>query len=395
MPAPKEISPERWNHIVACFAKHDGRLYASARELGWPVARTRRVLEFGYPSIGYPSVKSLLALDHAGEQAIRAARADIEAERSKSSHEAMAELVEAAKRTGLSATRVLGKARRTPEDLVREQEEPESHVLTVAEQRRVAALVKREEERDKARTDAIKARGEEATLVSASRRNALALNAVTAQVLNGAIKLAARIQTALEVEASASTLSLRDQLALVRQAAQIARFNAEAGLQAVKSERIALGQAELPEPGEHVNGSLEDAESWIVTTTRALQRARDRGLMLTATVTNAVPNVSPGIQMTNAEGSERPAPQPPDDDIDEADEQADEAEELDLPEPAEPTETEPDDLVAQALATQPGQARLPTAREERGLRRIRSRPGNQRGRLVPVLTSSPSTPDAE
>lgn len=246
MPAPKEITPEEWQRIVAVYAKHEGRLRATAAELGWPIARTTRCWKNGYPSIGYPSIKTVLARDAFSAMEVRAERQLIE-------------------------TRLPPSA---PDDATAE-------VMSAAEEQRIKQLIRREDERALARKDAIKSRSEEATLVSINRRNAIALNAMTAQVLRGAAALSGTIQLELEAEALSSKLSLSQKLHLVRSAASIARFNAEASVMAVKAERMVLG-APIEATGhddETAGVSLADAEVWIDRCAKALGRARSRGLL--------------------------------------------------------------------------------------------------------------------
>lgn len=245
MPAPKEITPEEWQRIVAVFAKHEGRLRATAAELGWPIARTTRCWKNGYASIGYPPIKTLLARDAFSAAEVRAERQLIE------------------KRLPPSAP-----------------DEATAEVMSAAEEQRIKQLVRREDERERARQDAIKSRGEEATLVSINRRNAIALNAMTAQVLSGAATLSKTIQRELEQEATSSKLTLSQKLHLVRSAASIARFNAEASVMAVKAERMVLGAPiEANGDDETVGVSLADAEVWIDRCAKALGRARARGLL--------------------------------------------------------------------------------------------------------------------
>lgn len=260
MPAPLEMTPEHWQHVLSVYAKHDGHQHAVAEELGWGRKRVQRVWNRGYPSLGFPPVQQVLARD-------ATAAAEIRAERERILRDT--EVQERAEQLMAAAT----------------QKAP----LSDDEQRRIAVMVERENERARARADAVKARGEEAALISASRRNAIALNAVTAQVLRGAVALSSEIQQALEAEAQQPSLSLAQQLGLIRQAAQVARFNAEAGLQAVKSERMVLGDPIVAESADDEQADdLQDASRWIETTMRALHRAKQRGLVATATLSATI-----------------------------------------------------------------------------------------------------------
>lgn len=243
---PKEITHEEWQRIVAVFSKHEGRVRGAAAELGWPKARAARRYKLGYPSLGYPPIKTLLARDGFSMEEIRAERRLIEARLPPSAP--------------MHAT---------------------AEVISTAEQARISQLVRKEEERESARKDAIKARGEEATLVGINRRNAIALNVMTAQVLRGASALSAKIQEELEKEAKSSKMSLPQKLHLVRSAASIARFNAEASVMAVKAERLVVGSPieQAGVDGQDERGSLDEAAAWIEKCAVALKKARSRGLL--------------------------------------------------------------------------------------------------------------------
>lgn len=317
MPAPKSVTPDEWNRIVAVYAKHNGRVTFVARELGWPMKRTARLWQNGYPSKGYPPIKTVLAHDHLSANAVRAARAELEAE--------VEDEVAPFRAAVLEATHAV--------------------VLPSKEQLRLTELMSREAEREKARQDAIKSRGEEASLVSAARRNALALNAVTAQVMRGAVKLSAKIQVLLEEEAVSSKLTVGQQLALVRQASQIARFNAEAATLAIKSERMVTGDPAGGDGGDGERGvDLEEAAKWVEASIMAVQRARQRGLLGAPTESDepapvqASQGVSPGQQTWEEPDDrepERDAPEDFEDDPEDGDDPEDDPDHADLPTAAE------------------------------------------------------------
>jgi len=292
------ISPERWEAICEIYQHHAGPSLHAARDLGWPAARTRRVWNRGYPSQGLPPVKTVVASTAEKVAAIRAGRAEIEA-RERAQSEAMtrpSDADEAVERAGHNV-----------------------EVVQPAEQRRIEMMLRRESDREKARQDAIKSRSEEAALVSHARRNSLALNVVTAQILRGAQALAGRIQLQLEREATSDKpLTIAEQLALVRQAAAIARFNSEAAMMAVKTERMVLGTSEQAESSEP-NGSLEEAAQWIESSVKAVQRARQRG-MLVIVAGEQTPTVAHGRVAPGPQPSQLPedATEPDDDDDDES-----------------------------------------------------------------------------
>lgn len=251
MPAPKEITPEEWLRIVKVYARHEGRLRAVSVELGWPIARTTRLWMRGYPSLGYPSIKTVIARDGFSEMEVRARRAEISAALPPSAHTA----------------------------------EARAEVIHGAEEHRLRQMVVREQMQERARQDAVKSRAEEAMLISINRKNAIALNAMTAQILKGATTLSQKIQQDLEKEAISGTLPVGQRLHLVRAAASIARFNAEASVMAVKAERMVLNQpieADSDEAGEHA-GTLDEAEVWLNKYTKALKRAKERGLIVVST----------------------------------------------------------------------------------------------------------------
>jgi hypothetical protein len=250
VPLVSNITPEEWDRIVAVYARHHGYSYAVAVELGWPIARARRVYMRGYKSLGLPPIKTLLAKDALSAEQIRAKRASMDAELPP-----------------------------TEEVTSIEQIESKATVIHAAEQARVRELVRLEEVREKAREDAVKSRADEALLISINRKNAMALNGVTASLMKGAIALSARIQTELEAAAFSGELTVQEKLNLVKSAASVARFNSEATMLAIKSERMVLG-APIDVPAESgVDGSLEQAVEWIERSVRVVQRARDRGLL--------------------------------------------------------------------------------------------------------------------
>jgi hypothetical protein len=124
-------------------------------------------------------------------------------------------------------------------------------------------------------------------LISINRKNAIALNAMTAQILRGATKLSEKIQIDLQKEAEHGTLPVGKRLHLVRAAASIARFNAEASVMAVKAERMVLNQPidADPDSGEE-GGTLDEAEAWINRCAKALKRAKARGLLVATAGSN-------------------------------------------------------------------------------------------------------------
>lgn len=250
MPAPKEITPEEWQRIVSVYAKHDGRLKAIAAELGWPFARTQRRWNTGYPSLGLPPIKDIIGKEAFSAAEIRAAR-QLNEERLPSSA-----------------------------DVTEPLDEGRAVVISTAEEARIKQMVKREEERERARQDALKARGEEATLVQINRRNAIALNLATMRLLQGASTLSEQIEKDLKSEAASGKMPVAERLRLVRSAASIARFNAEATMMAVKAERLVTGQPIETDTESAVSeGTLNEAAAWIEQCRVALERARERGLI--------------------------------------------------------------------------------------------------------------------
>lgn len=248
------ITPDEWNRIVSVYARHNGYSCAVAVELGWPIARTARVYKRGYPSLGLPPIKTILAQDALSADAIRAKRQELS--------ESLPPSVE--------ITRV-------------EEVEVRAEIVHEAEQTRVRELLRQEEERQKARADAIKSRAEEALLISVNRRNALALNGVTERLMKGAVALSQNIEEELAKAATDEALTLSDKLQLMKSAAQIARFTSEATMLAAKSERMVLGQPIEADPVRTDGGSLEQAVEWIEAAAKAVNRARERGLLAAST----------------------------------------------------------------------------------------------------------------
>lgn len=253
-PFTNQIDAKQWTDIVAAFARNGGSGPATAEELGWPVARANRLLRNGYPKLGLPPIRTILAMDSLAAEEIRARRHRL--------NEQLEALVPS--EPAHSEAEVVQKAT----------------VIHEAEASRVRRLVEIEEERRRAREDAIKCRAEEAMLISINRKNSLALNGVTAQMLKGAMALSSRIQVELEQAANDSRMPLREKLQLVKGVANIARFNAEASILAVKAERLVLGNPIEPDATvQNDDGSLEHAVDWINKVSRAVRRAQERGLL--------------------------------------------------------------------------------------------------------------------
>lgn len=259
MSAPTTINPVEWERIVAVYAKHDGRLHQTAMELGWPIARTTRVFKRGYPSIGYPPIRTILAKDAFSANEIRAER----------------QLMEGS----------LPPSAAPLDKLPQATDHERAVVISSAEELRIKEMVRREEERERARKDSLKSRSEEATLVQINRRNAIALNLMTAQVLRGAGQLSGSLQKQLEKEAANGTLKMGEKLQLIRAAASIARFNAEASVMAVKAERMVMNtpiDAGPDIPVETDGDAVADAAVWIEKVQKAILRAQRRGLITAA-----------------------------------------------------------------------------------------------------------------
>lgn len=249
----RAIDSKEWNRLIEVYKKWDGRTSLVAVELGWPVARTHRVWKRGYPSLGLPPIQTVLAKDALAADDVRAERQKIQAVLPPPAVEVKSPAIAVQK----------------------------AHVLAAGEAKRIAAMVQFEETRQLARQDAIQARAEEAMLVTLTRRNALALNGMTSNMLNGALELSKRIEVELKAAAKNSRLSLQDKLGLVKTAASIARFNAEASVLAVKAERLVLGSPidapeDSPQDGEN---TLQESERWINVAIKALGKAKDRGVL--------------------------------------------------------------------------------------------------------------------
>lgn len=249
------LTPSEWTRICGVYMKNNAEIFATSVELGWPIARTRRVYLRGYPSCGLPPVKEVLARDADSAEEVRAARHELDV----GPQEAIETIVK--KRKGTNQTIVIARG----------------------EAERVRMLVEREEMRRKSRADMIQSRAEEAMMISLNRRNSLALNGVTSQLLKGALALSEKIQQKLEEEARNEDLSALDGLQLLKQTAQIGRYNSEATMLAAKAERIVMGQPIEALAEESTDGTLEGAVDWIQRSSAALQRAIDRGVVVNAT----------------------------------------------------------------------------------------------------------------
>lgn len=256
------ITPAEWDRIVSVYQRHGGYSIRVAQELGWNDARARRIFYRGLPSRGFPPIRTLIAMDGLVADQIRAKRSEFEeaAVVMEDQHAAYAGNVQkTAKRSAVV--------------------EVKAQVIEPREQERLNELVRREDERAKARADAVKSRAEEALLVSANRRNAIALNGVTARLMRGARSLSETIERELQKVADNEEIPVEEKLRLLKSAAQIARFNSEATMLAIKSERMVLGQPIEVDPANVEEDSLDQAAKWIETSIRAVQLARQRGLL--------------------------------------------------------------------------------------------------------------------
>lgn len=251
-PLTSLITEAEWDRICEVYRRHGGAHKSVAVELGWPDARMRRVFKRGYPSQNLPPVMNVLGMDPESVEEIRVRRQGLIKELPPSEPVSSVEEVEA-----------------------------KAVVIHTKEQERIRKLMRLEEDRRHAREDALAARAEEATLISITRQNALALNGATARMMKGALALSEKIQEGLEREAREGTLNLKEQLALVRSAASVARFNSETTMLAIKSERMVLGQPIESEPEHHVDdGTLEQSVEWIERAAAAIKKARSRGLLM-------------------------------------------------------------------------------------------------------------------
>lgn len=250
-PELKKIDADEWNRIVGIFARVNGNVTAAAIELDWPQARCRRVFNRGYPTLGLPPIRTALAMDSLAAEEIRASRYSLDRMIPRS----------------VSVTNVA-------------EVEQKAVVIVEAEAARVRRLVEIEEERRKARADAVEARGEEALLIKCNRQNSMALNGLTSKMLRGAAVLTETIEKELVEIAKGSTLSTSHKLQLVKSAAQIARFNSEATMLAIKAERMVLGQPIEPDAnGVEDSGTLEQAVGWIESAAEVVRKAQRRGLL--------------------------------------------------------------------------------------------------------------------
>lgn len=252
-PLTSLITDAEWDRICDVYRRHGGAHQSVANELGWTKARMHRVWKRGYPSQNLPPIMHSLGMDPESVEEIRARR-----------------------------NRLI-KEELPPSEPVSTIEEVETKAVVIhtREQQRIQKLMRIEEDRRHAREDALAARAEEATLISITRQNALALNGATARLMKGALALSEKIQEGLEKEARDGSLSVKESLALVRSAASVARFNSETTMLAIKSERMVLGQPIDTDPEHHVDdGTLEQSVEWIERAASAIEKARARGLLM-------------------------------------------------------------------------------------------------------------------
>jgi hypothetical protein len=233
----KRVSDSEWERWITLFREFPGEVVKVARLMGVPRNRSRIAWHHGWPKQHRPPICELLEAD---KMAARAKRADLEAQ-------------------GV-------------EDPVIE-ETPVSSLATESQRQVMAAMVERDKTRRKVLEDSSRTRAEEGALIAVTRRNTMALGAVTAQLMRGAQELAPKLAKALQTEA----ISIKDGMSIMQKLSVIARLGAEAGKMAVQMERLAMGEP-MGDEAATAGGKLspQDAERWLQLAIRTMQRSRDR-----------------------------------------------------------------------------------------------------------------------
>lgn len=160
------------------------------------------------------------------------------------------------------------------------------HQLAVvaAEERERAAvreMVAQEEVRRAAAADAAAVRAEEARMVRAVRGSVVTLAEATQGLMRGLAELSAKVEAKISEMAATGDVDAKAGVALVRQAATIAKFGSEAAANTLKMERALLGDPAALEDETKRGGRLspEEASRWISVAARALRRAHGAGVV--------------------------------------------------------------------------------------------------------------------
>lgn len=232
--ARRAITKDDYDKMVAAYREVPGNFTHCARKAGCWHGTAKRAWELGWPKNQMPPIKDVIAAEQ------QAARAKLQGEYETAQALAKTEVIK---------------------DMVRDGAKVEAQRAEV--------------ERQKAQEDSARSRAEEARMVRGSRTNSIGLLGVTAQLLQGGMKLAAKLRQQLED----GDFEPQEAVKIINSIAAITQKQHEAAKMAMAMERLLLG-----EPTEILGvkmgiESLADAEKEILAAAADLKRAQELGII--------------------------------------------------------------------------------------------------------------------
>lgn len=152
----------------------------------------------------------------------------------------------------------------------------------VGKEAQEAGLAKREEalrlelERQRAANDIARSRAEEATMVRGARQNVVGLMGLSAQLIQGGLKLSEELKSKL---ADPGKMSVSDQTKALQAIASIARQANEAGKIAMHMERTHVGEPTETKEVRVTNMSMNMAKEEILACARELKALEEEGVI--------------------------------------------------------------------------------------------------------------------
>lgn len=212
-----DVTEETYRVFVEAFRAFPGNVSNAARLAGTTRDMARRAWNVGWPTRGYRPVRELLDMQQAEARAARARAEDAA---------------------------------------------------------RAARVLAEQETQNKAREDAVRALTQEGQNTSILRGNALALNAITANLLKAMTRSADRLQTRLDemvMSTDTSPAAIKSLNVLVRLIAHMSRVSSRVTLEALAAERVRLGEP-LKHAGMDAGAGQERTVSQIVEDIQSLLR---------------------------------------------------------------------------------------------------------------------------
>jgi hypothetical protein len=230
MASERLINQSIYDVLLDTFREHPGNSSRAAHEAGvsWPTAK--RAWTSGWPDRGLRPIREAVEAERVAARSARAGH------------------------------------------VTRDDEELLDHERALLEESRCV-----ERERLRAQRDAIETRRQEALMVKLSRENTIALMGAVSRL----VEVAARSAEGLDekVRSGESELGPKETVRFVSSCTNPTRVAAEAAKLNVQMERMLLGQPTEIIGMDLRSMSLEEAERIIEMANRALERARQRGLL--------------------------------------------------------------------------------------------------------------------